>query len=596
MSEEVKILVICPYEGLVPLVKNVAAEFPSVQLTATVGNLNDGLAYAVKSYSEKYDYIISRGGTAKYIRNAVSVPVIEIETRVSDILTAMNYALSTSSRLAIVGFQSITQSIESLENLLPYDYKVYGIDDVGDLDRTFQEIRDEGIRSVLCDTISYEAARSNGFNAFLITSGEDSIREALKKALFYHESSVKLREENRFLRELISLNSESATVVYSPDFKLYYASLTQNDTTIFDYLYELLPRFALDDTFKLVKRHNGSFFHITARKISVFDKNYYVFFISRRVPATAGEKRGIHYYDNDEVADEIKNSVFGISNVESYYSAEIEQCISRNDPVLISGEVGAGKDHIAKVIYLRSQFAKNPFVVIDCSRVNSKTWNYLIMKPESPICDSGNTIFIKNIDALNLEKLDQLLLAITQGDAVKRNHILISRSEQRSLSVLSEQLVLKAIDKFKCLIISLSPLRGATDVIENAVRLLLNNFNVRYEHAPVFIQPEALALLVNFSWPQNYEQLMRVMEKLAFLVSDGAITAQHVNDALRVELSFVQGETPSTANTIINLSQNLESINRDIVKVILDQNNGNQSIAARNLGISRTTLWRMLKD
>ena len=596
MSNEVKILVICPYEGMVPLVRKVAAEFSNVILNVTVGNLNEGLAYAVKSYSEKYDYIISRGGTAQYIRKAVSIPVIEIETRLNDILNAMNYALSTSSRLAIVGFHSITKSVESLEHLLPFDYKVYGIDDVDDLDTTFQAIESEGIRSILCDTITYESARSYGFNAFLITSGEDSIRDAFQKALFYHDASVKLREENRFLRELIALNNESATVVYTSDRKLYYASLTQSDSSIFDYLFELLPRFQTDDSFKLVKRLNGVFFHITARKIDVFDQFYLTFFISRRVPSSSGEKRGIRYYDSDEVADELRNSVFGITNVESYYAPEIEQCTSRNDPVLISGEVGSGKDHLAKMIYLRSSFNRHPFVVIDCSQINSRTWNYLLMKPDSPICDAGNTLFIKNIDALNHEKLDQLLSAITVGDAVKRNHILISRSEQRNLSILREQLVLKTIDKLKCLIISMLPLRGQDAVIENAVRLLMNYFNVKYEHAPIFIQPEALALLVQYDWPQNYEQLMRVMEKLAFLVGDDAITRQHVSDALRVEISFVQGETPNTAKTILNLSQTLEEINQDIAKIILEQNNGNQSVAAKNLGISRTTLWRMLKE
>lgn len=596
MEETVKILVISPYESMIPIVRKVAAEFQNIDLTATVGNLNEGLAYAVKSYSEKYDYIISRGGTAKYIKDTVSVPVIEIETQACDILSTMNYALSTSAKLAIVGFKNITQSIESLDNLLPYEYKIFAIDDVGDLEATFDQIKSEGIKSVLCDTISYEAARSHGFNAFLITSSEDSVREAFKKAFFYHDASMKLRKENRFLHELITLNNESATVVYSPDFKLYYTTLAQNDTQIFEYIFELLVRFKTEDVFKLVKRQGGFFYHITARKIVIFNMPYYAFFISRRVPTTSTEKRGIHYYDNDEIADEIKNSVFGISNVESYYAPEIEQCVARNDPVLISGEVGSGKDHLAKIIYLKSSFRNHPFVVIDCSQINSRTWNYLMMKSDSPICDTGNTLFIKNIDALNHEKLDQLLSAITTGDAVKRNHILISRSEQRSLSILREQLVLKTIDKLKCLIVSMLPLRGQDAVIENAVRLLLNYFNVKYEHAPNFIQPDALSLLVHYEWPQNYEQLMRVMEKLAFLVGDDVISWQHINDALRVETSIVQGETPNTAKTIINLSQDLVSINRDIIKVLLEQNNGNQSVTARNLGISRTTLWRMLKE
>ena len=599
MEEEIKVLVISPYESMIHIVQKVASEFKNINLTTTVGNLDEGMAYAINNYNEQYDYIISRGGTAKYIRKAVSVPIIEIGIKTCDLLSAINIVLSTASRLAVVGFKSIIQSLESLEsleNILPFECKVYGIEDVFELETVFEKIRTDGIETVLCDTISYEYALSHGFSASLLTSGEDSIRDAFIKTLFYHEVSLNLREENRFLHKLIALNNESSTVVYSSDYKLYYVSLPKNDTSIFNYLFESLYRFETEDNFKLIKHQGGYLYNISARKISTFENPYYVFFFSRRIPASSNEKRSIHYYDYDEVADDVNNSVFGIVNVENYYSHEIKQCTSRNDPVLISGEIGSGKDYLAKVIYLKSIYNHNPFVVIDCSLINSKAWNYLLFKPNSPICDYGNTLFIKNIDALNHEKLDQLLSAITLGDAAKRNHILISRSEQRNLSVLREELVLKTITKLKCLIISMVPLRGNSSVIDNSVQLLLSHFKSKYEHAPREIEPEALTLLSQYDWPQNYEQLIRVMEKLAFLIGDGNITQQHITEALRVEISFVQGETQNTSKTIIDLSKNLDHINRDIAKIILEQNNGNQSETARSLGISRTTLWRMLKE
>ncbi len=599
MDEEIKILVISPYESMVRIVEKVASEFKDINLTTVVGNLNDGTNYAVDNYNEQYDYIISRGGTAKYIRNAVSVPIIEIGIKTCDLLAAINTAISTASRLAIIGFNSIIQSLESLdslENILPFECKVYGINDVFELESVFQTIRNDNVKTVLCDTISYEYAQNHGFDAFLLTSGEDSIRDAFNKALFYHKASLSLREENRFLNKLIELNNESATVVYSSDYKLYYVSLTPNDKFMLKYLYKLLDKFKTEDSFKLIKRQGGSVYNISARKVSIFDKYYYVFFFSRRVPAASGERRCIHYYDSDEIKQEVENSVFGIVNMENYYLHEIEQCISRKEPVLISGEVGAGKDHLAKMIYLKGIYNHNPFVVIDCSLINSRAWNYLLLKPDSPICDYGNTLFIKNIDALNHEKLDQLLSAISLSDAARRNHILISRSEQRNLSILREQLVLKTITKLKCLNISMIPLRGSSNVIENSITQLMQYFKINYEHAPESIEPEAVTLLSDYNWPQNYEQLMRVMEKLAFLAGEGVITQQHVSETLRVEISFVQGETQHTSKTIINLTKNLDSINRDIAKIILEQNNGNQSETARSLGISRTTLWRMLKE
>lgn len=89
------------------------------------------------------------------------------------------------------------------------------------------------------------------------------------------------------------------------------------------------------------------------------------------------------------------SSVFGIANLKAYYSQELNQALSRKSPVLILGEVGVGKNHMAEMIYLNSQFTKNPFVFIDFQLINRQTWNFLIGHNESPLCDQSNTLFLK---------------------------------------------------------------------------------------------------------------------------------------------------------------------------------------------------------
>ena len=102
--------------------------------------------------------------------------------------------------------------------------------------------------------------------------------------------------------------------------------------------------------------------------------------------------------------------------------------------------------------------------------------------------------------------------------------------------------------------------------------------------------------LLRFSWPQNFEQLKRVMENLAVRAGENRITAEHVADVLRSEMNLAQGETGQTSNTIIDLTQSLDDINKDIVRIVLDQTDGNQTEAAARLGIGRSTLWRMLNS
>ena len=58
---------------------------------------------------------------------------------------------------------------------------------------------------------------------------------------------------------------------------------------------------------------------------------------------------------------------------------------------------------------------------------------------------------------------------------------------------------------------------------------------------------------------------------------------------------FTQGETELCANTFLDLIKPLSEINSDIIRILLEQNGGNQSQTAKSLGISRTTMWRMLK-
>ena len=103
-------------------------------------------------------------------------------------------------------------------------------------------------------------------------------------------------------------------------------------------------------------------------------------------------------------------------------------------------------------------------------------------------------------------------------------------------------------------------------------------------------------MLLHYSWPQNFDQLIRVVNKVATLAGSGSITKEIVSDALTTEMLFIQGETDLSSNAFLDLAKPLNEINCDIVRILLEQNNGNQSRTAKSLGISRTTMWRMLKE
>ena len=100
-----------------------------------------------------------------------------------------------------------------------------------------------------------------------------------------------------------------------------------------------------------------------------------------------------------------------------------------------------------------------------------------------------------------------------------------------------------------------------------------------------------------YPWTQNYLQFHRVMERLTELCTDAQIRLSDVQAALQAELSLAPADADTAASPAasLDLSQPLALIEREIVRMVLEKSGDNQSRAAQSLGISRTTLWRMLK-
>ena len=83
------------------------------------------------------------------------------------------------------------------------------------------------------------------------------------------------------------------------------------------------------------------------------------------------------------------------------------------------------------------------------------------------------------------------------------------------------------------------------------------------------------------------------MNELVTSATSSYITASAVSNLLRRELSDTI--INDNGKIYVNLNQTLEQINIDILKILLNQEKNNRSKVAKNLGISRTTLWRMLQ-
>lgn len=594
MPSKIRILAIAPYPSMEPLLSKLAEEYPNIDLTITVGDLKKGVEIAQNNFHTNYDVIISRGGTAKLVQQSVSLPVIEISTSAYDILRTLKLSGAGTRKVAVVGFSNITEELLYLKEMLPYKIDVFTINSTEETISILQQLKNDGYHAILCDMITYMTARRLGMNAFLITSGIESIRDAFNTAILYCSSYSHLRDENHFLRQLIQ-GRDAHTVVFTRDGKLFYSTLSEDDTAILDILHEEIDEIPTKGKRRFLFRQNNLLYSIQAQRIVSDESEYVAFYFTVSKPPLAANKCGINYYNYKDVENKYFNSTYSVMDSIERLDNIIDQVNQNNYPVIISGEEGTGKEQIAKAIYLRSSMKNQPFIQIDCDLLTDKIWDYLLNHHNSPLYGAGNTIFIKSVNALSEQQQKQLLIAITDMEICKRNRVIFSCISNSEGTLDSNAMAF--VNRLHCFIITLPALRNDPSRIDSIVNLYLNRLNIDMAKQILGVSPDAMEMLRNFDWPFNYTQLSRVMRNLVIMGAGPYIHSDEVKEVLNKERTITAASLHTKNSTKhLDLSRPLSEINKEIAAMVLEAQNGNQSKAAESLGISRTTLWRLIKS
>lgn len=333
-----------------------------------------------------------------------------------------------------------------------------------------------------------------------------------------------------------------------------------------------------------------SLYSILTEQTTFLEEPCYIFCLQQNLFPVGGSKHGIRFSSYTEISVMYSSSFYSLTASAKLMEEKIRMINQNMLPVMILGERGAGKNQLAAKLYLESSMKKYPYVAIDCQVINDRTWNYITSNYNSPFNDQNNTIFISNIQALSVHQQNQLLSLLVDTNAYKRNRIIISCSQTLDSDVLDPSK--NFIDYLTCTTIYMPPLRELTDDIQNSSNLYLNTLNVELSKQIVGFTPEALAVLTSYQWPDNFLQLKRVLAELAMLTSTAYIQYDTVYQTIEKE----KRQYVPTTSAVFDYNRSLNEMTREIVKVVLAQCGGNQTLAAKRLGIGRTTLWRYLNE
>ena len=587
----VHILGIAPYDGMRTAMERAAETYPDIHLDVFTGDLEEGVAIVKDHLSNSYDCIISRGGTARMIRKVTDIPVIEIRLSVYDVLRTIKLAESYADRYAIVGFSSITEPAHILCDLLRWQIDIITIQDTQQIHATLLNLQQSGYRRVIGDMVTHTVAQEMGMNAFLITSGAESLHTAFEQALSISAGFRRMRLENLFLSRIMSEESETI-VVLNEDGELDYAQPVAPQPEMLALLQKKRTEIPAHTALRFYHNQHGRLYRVMAQILRIGTAQYYLFhYGTSQIPLRSG-KSGLRSFSKSECEHLFHNSFYNLSGALGELENRIGSLAATRQPLMILGEAGTGKEQIARLLYLRSGLSSKPFILVDCALAGEKTWDYLLNHYSSPLNDSGNTVYFQNFEAISQQQGQQLLALILSTDLSNRERLIFSCtcSGIRTMPKTAGRLM----QLLGCLPLVLPTLRSREDEIPSLASLYLGSLNLELGKQITGFESRAIDQLRRFSWPDNYTQFKRVIQELAAVTNGYYIRSATVAEVLsREQSAFTHDGRPLPADP---QAQTLNQIIRSAIEQALADNGGNQTAAAKQLGIGRSTLWRHLNE
>jgi two-component system, NtrC family, response regulator HydG len=276
--------------------------------------------------------------------------------------------------------------------------------------------------------------------------------------------------------------------------------------------------------------------------------------------------------------------------------------------VLFTGESGVGKNLFAKMIHYTGRRQQKPFLSINCATLtenllSSELFGYekgaftgaVKMKPGLvEIADTG-TLFLDEITEITTNLQAKLLKVIEEGEFFRVGGTKPLKVDVRFIAATNRNIKEFITEgKFRedlyyrlnVMEIFIPPLRDHREDIEPLSLFFLEKHLPKYNHKVKGFSKEATEVLKNYSFPGNVRELENIVERAIILEKSQLITP----DSLPQSLTMFQIETIGPDNILT-----IEEMNKRYSGKVIDMVGGNRSKAADLLGISRTSLWRILK-
>ena len=335
--------------------------------------------------------------------------------------------------------------------------------------------------------------------------------------------------------------------------------------------------------------------------------------LSRRV-AELLERRPLP----DRVAEASPGGIVGESPAMAKVFEAIRQVAPTETTVLVFGETGTGKELVAHALHDLSGRSRGPLVPVNCAalaegvleselfgHVRGAFTGAVKEKPGLFAAADKGTVFLDEVGDMSLRLQQRLLRVLQEREVTPMGGVRPRLVDVRVIAATHRDLPAEVeagrfrddlYYRLNVFPIRLPPLRERRADVPLLIEAALSRLRERSTtEVPLSVAPMALRLLQEHDWPGNVRELFSVVERAAIRVEGSRIEVQHLPRELRADAPETDAG-PAAGRGKRYRTGSDSSDERAAIRAALEESNGIRARAAELLGMSRTTLWRKMRE
>ena len=585
-----------------------------------------------KALGKSVDVIFTRGSTGKYVEQAACVPVIEIPISPFDLTSTVAKLPDETKEFAFFNYEKILYGIRDIEEIFSKKIYEYTFSNRSDIISGVKDMKKRGIKTLIGGNVAAEIAEAMNLIGIEVINGKENVYRAFREAIKLVKAQ-RIEAEKAFTLETAFNAIKEGLIVTDA-----YGKISMCNTTARSLLHidsdhvvgsGIKTVLKWEEGLESEKDRGGDGYlkkignitiniqHLPIKfekekigYVSTFEDVTKIQKLEERIRKKLNEKGFKAKWTFRDIVTESPR-MMALKNDAALYA-------QMKSTILIEGESGTGKEMFAQSIHNASACSDGPFVAVNCAAIPEN-----LLESELFGYDTGaftgaqkdgkrglfeiahnGTMFLDEIGEVSQSLQARLLRVLQEREIMHVGGNKIIPVDVRIICATNKPLEEKIktgefredlyyrINVFN---VKVPPLRHRKEDLQKLSYNLMNRMGFFPKEADKRLMEEkAFPVFRGYNWPGNIRELQNMLERITLFMKNGNedrleqmldelyITGQ-VRSKNVLSLSYKNGES---LNTIVS------NVEREIIGSVLKECGGNQYEAAKQLDISRTTLWR----